>query len=108
MSWKEEMSEKLDVLAKLLRVLQGQTAINSKRIEAMRVMMEQTEKTRSRAADRMADRIIEMAMVNQGKADMATSHRRTLDETPEEEPDPWQDSPEAQWPPPGCDAVTMP
>jgi cobalamin-dependent methionine synthase I len=109
MGWKEDFSKQLDVVERLLRVLQGQTAINSKRIEAMRVIIEQSEKTRSRAADRMADRLVEMAMVNQGKAVEAASHRRSLEENPEAEAaDPWQDSPDTQWPPPGCDAIQMP
>lgn len=111
MSWKDDIVkivEQNDMLERLLRVLQGQVAINSKRIEAMRVIMDQSEKTRSRAADRMADRMIEMAMVNRGATMEAASHRRTLDEKPEGGADPWQDNPETQWPPPGCDAVNIP
>lgn len=111
MSWKDDITKivaHMDTLERLLRVLQGQTAINSKRIEAMRVIVDQAEKTRSRAADRMADRLVEMAMVNQGKSDMAASHRRTLNEEPPEGTDPWQESPDTQWPPPGCDAMNMP
>jgi hypothetical protein len=112
MNWKEQiekMSEQMETVTKLLRVLQGQTAINSKRIEAMRVIVEQAEKTRSHAADRMADRMIEMAMVNQGKAVEAVSHRRSLEEgSQREEGDPWQDSPDTQWPPPGCDVISVP
>jgi hypothetical protein len=110
MSWKEDITTLVDQngrIVKLLQVLQGQVAINSKRIEAMRVIMDQSEKTRSRAADRMADRLVEMAMVNQGSSDMATSHRRSLEEVPEGA-DPWQDSPETQWPPPGHTEVSMP
>lgn len=111
MSWKEQIekiAEDVRGTAKMLRVLQGQTAINSKRIEALRVMIEQVEKTRSRSADRMADRLIEMAMVNQGGAAVAASHRRSLNEELPESTDHWQDSPEIQWPPPGCDAMDMP
>lgn len=111
MGWKEDIKTTVDTvgfLEKQMRILQGQTAINSKRIEAMRVILEQSEKTRSRAADRMADRMIEMAMVNQGKAVEAASHRRSLEEEVGEKGDLWQDSPDTQWPPPGCDEVTMP
>lgn len=105
MSWKEDVSSKLGTLERMVKVMAGQTALNSKRIEAMRVMIEQSDKTRSRAADRMADRMIEMAMVNQGKAVEAAAHRRSLEEGSEELGDPWQDSPETQWPPPGCDEL---
>ena len=59
MSWKDDivtMVEQNSRIAKLLQVLQGQTAINSKRIEAMRVLLDGQIKNQSRAADRMADR----------------------------------------------------
>ncbi len=111
MSWKDDivtMVEQNSRIAKLLQVLQGQTAINSKRIEAMRVLLDGQIKNQSRAADRMADRMIEMAMVNNGKADMAATHRRTLDEKDMEGADPWQDSLDTQWPPPGCTEIKMP
>ncbi len=111
MGWKnnlEHISWAVQRIEKLLRVLQGQTAVNSKRIEAMRVLLDQQIKNQSRAADRMGDRLIEMAMVNQGGSREAASHRRTLDEKPVEEADLWQDNPETQWPPPNCDAIIMP
>lgn len=111
MSWKEDITTLVDQngrIMKLLQVLQGQVAINSKRIEAMRVILDQSEKTRSRAADRMADRLIEMALVNGGMGREAAGHRRSLEETPPEGTDPWQDSPETQWPPPGFTEVSMP
>ncbi len=106
--WKGDFSKQLNSIEKLLRLLQRQVVISSKRIEEIKVTMEQTEKTHSRAADRMADRMIEMAMVNQGRAMEAASHRRTLDEKSTEKADLWQDSPDTQWPPPGCDTVNIP
>jgi len=111
MGWKDDittMVEQNDKITRLLMVLQGQVVINSKRIEAMRVLMDDQIKNQSRSADRMADRIIEMAMVNSGRSVEAASHRRTLQETPPEGTDLWEDNPETQWPPPGCDAVQMP
>lgn len=111
MSWKEDIKTIVDMVARLekqIRVLQGQTAINSKRIGEMRTLLDNQIKNQSRAADRMADRIIEMAMVNQGRTLEAASHRRTLQETPEEGVDLWQDGPETQWPPPGTVAVNLP
>ncbi len=111
MGWKDELTkvgEKLDIVVRILQVVQGQTAINSKRIEAMRVLLDQQIKNQSRAADRMADRMIEMAMVNRGATVEAASHRRTLDEKLVEGADLWQDNSETQWPPPGCDEVRMP
>lgn len=108
MSWREEIVSKLDSLVAAVRVLNARAAVNSKQIGEMKVVLEQVEKTRSRAADRMADRIVEMAMVNQGMGREAAAHRRSLDESTEKEGDPWQDSPETQWPPPGTDEVHMP
>lgn len=111
MSWKNELTrvgEKIDTVVRMLQVIQGQTAINGKRIEAVRVLLDQQIKNQSRAADRMADRLIEMAMVNKDKAREAASHRRTLNEEEVEGKDLWQDSPNTQWPPPGCDAVNIP
>ena len=111
MSWKNDIITLMDQqtkIIKLLQVLQGQTAINSKRIEAMRVLMDEQMRNQSRSADRMADRMIEMAMVNSGKATEAASHRRTLGEQLPEANDLWQDSPETAWPPPGHDAIAMP
>lgn len=111
MGWKDdlkELGEKADTIIRMIQVVQGQAAINSKRIEAMRVVLDGQMKLQGRAADRMADRIIEMAMVNGGSPVAAASHRRTLDEKPTEGEDLWQDSPETQWPPPGSFAVTMP
>ena len=110
MSWKEDITtlvEQNGRIVKMLQYLQAQVAINNKRVETMRAVMDQSEKTRSRAADRMADRLVEMAMVNQGNSREAAGHRRALEEVPEGS-DPWQDSPETQWPPPGCTEVSMP
>lgn len=111
MGWKDDIGrlvEQNDTIERLLRVLQGQVVINTKRIEAMRVLLDGHIKNQSRSADRMADRMIEMAMVRQGAPEMAASHRRTLDEKSVEGADLWQDNPETQWPPPGCDAVNVP
>ena len=111
MSWKDDLqnlTKQMEQMTHMLTVIQGQGVLNAKRIEALKVIFDSHVKGASRSADRMADRIVEMAMVNQGKADMATAHRRTLEETPVEGADLWQDSPETQWPPPGCDELRMP
>lgn len=108
MSWKDEIISKLHNLEKMVQVLSGQIARNSKKTEDLRIMVEQSEKTRSRSADRMADRLIEMALVNQGMGREAAAHRRSLDEGTEKEGDPWQDLLETQWPPSGTDEVHMP
>lgn len=111
MSWKEDLTqivEDNERIRKLLIVLQSQVVMGTKKIEAMRVLLDDQIKNQSRAADRMADRMIEMAMVNQGGAREAAGHRRSLDEKPTEGVDLWQDDPNTQWPPVGCDELRMP
>lgn len=111
MGWKDEIAairEQQDIIENLIRMVQGQVVLNNRRIEAMQTLLGNQIKNQSRSADRMADRMIEMAMVNSGRSIEAASHRRTLDEKPTEGADLWQDSPNTQWPPPGCDAVQMP
>ena len=111
MGWKEDLQtikQQNASIFKLLGVLNSQTALNSKRIEAMKVLLDEQIKNQSRSADRMADRMIEMAMVNRGDTKEAASHRRTLKESSSDGTDLWQDSPETQWPPPGHTEVRMP
>jgi len=111
MGWKEDLTTIVDqnrVLHKMVQLLQGQTAINGKRIENLKVLLDEQVKNQSRAADRMADRMIEMAMVNTGRSVEAASHRRTLAEPQPGVSDLWEENPSDQWPPPGCDAVQMP
>lgn len=104
MSWKDDIKDtvaRMDLLMKEIVILY-------QRIEKLETTLGRQVADQSRAADRMADRMIEMAMVRQGAPDMAATHRRTLDEKPVEGTDLWQDSPEEQWPPPGCTEVRMP
>lgn len=113
MSWKEDiakMVEQNDMIERLLRLLQGQVAINSKRIEAVRVLLDGQIKNQSRSADRMADRMIEMAMVNQGKPTEAAVHRTRSDNAFSSQ-DAWavgsEQNPDDVWPPAGCDSMEL-
>lgn len=111
MSWKDDLSNIVEQNKKLMHmvaVIQGQEVLAAKRMEALKVIIDQQIKGASRSADRMADRMIEMAMVQNGSPEMAATHRRTLDESLEAEADLWQDSLDTQWPPPGCDELRMP
>ena len=110
MSWKDDLEaikEQNVTLLKMLQVLTSQVALASQRTDKMRALVDEMVKSQGRAADRMADRIIEMALVNQGQGAAAVSHRRSLDEKLPEGTDLWEDKPETQWPPPGCTAVDM-
>ncbi len=111
MGWKSDLEaialEVTETRTEVARVKRLEASLHAK-IDRLILTVGMLEKTYSRAADRMADRMIEMAMVRQGAPGMAATHRRTLQETPEEGADPWQDSPETQWPPSGCSVVNMP
>ncbi len=112
MSWKDDLTkviEQNEKMMQMMAVIQGQGVLNSKRIEALKVIIDAQVKGAGRSADRMADRMIEMAMVRQGRPVEAAAHRRSLDEAEAPEGrDLWQDDVESQWPPPGCDAIDMP
>ena len=110
MSWKEEFSEKLDELMKAIRALQSQVLMNSKRLETLAIEARSAERTRSKAQDRMADRLIEMAMVNRGQGRNAAIHRRSAadDVTSPEHGDLWQENEDTEWPPKGHDALNLP
>ena len=112
MSWKEMLKKlccQMTAVETMLRVLQGQVAVNSKRMAALRTMIETSEKNKGQSVDRMADRLIEMAMVDKGMGRSAAIHRRSLqDEVPSEQQDLWQESPEEEWPPKGFDAINLP
>jgi hypothetical protein len=107
MGWKEDLKRTADGIARHDAILKGITSLlaaQSKRISELT----HTVKTMSSAADRMADRLIEMAMVNNGAPRDASIHRRALqDEVPQEQADLWQDNPSTEWPPPGHDALNL-
>lgn len=110
MSWKDDLTklvEQNEMFGKQLQDLRERIQVTNQSIAGLKILVEKRAINQDRAADRMADRMIEMAMVKQGSPDMATAHRRTLDESSQEGADLWQDNPETQWPPPGCDAIDM-
>ena len=110
MSGKDDLKKSvgtLDLVTTQLKVVIGQTALNSKRLIDLKSSMDQMQKTQSGSAEKMADRMIEMAMVNQGQSREAAGHRRSLDEHVEDTTDLWKNAGD-DWPPTGCDAVNMP
>jgi len=112
MSWKDDLKrvvETLDLVTTQLKVTIGQNALNDKRMIEVKAQLDAMQKTQARAVDRMADRMIELAMVNQGDSRSAAGHRRSLDENDhvEDTNDLWRNTGD-DWPPPGCDEVRMP
>ncbi len=111
MSWKDDLKkllEGIDGLHQTLKVNQALIVGNSKRLGVLEGRLKALETNQSRVADRMGDRLIEMAMVQQGGTRDAAIHRRALDEGEPEQNDLWQESPETEWPPKGCDAINLP
>ncbi len=105
MGWKEDLREvehNTDkVFIQLGSMERRQAAMNTKIDLVVRLVQEQMT--------RMSDRLIEMAMVNNGMGRDAAIHRRSLtEEAPTPPADLWQDNPENEWPPKGHDALNLP
>lgn len=105
MGWKEQVeSTSLNVASHLIEIRhlqRQQAAMNTKLDLVVKLVQEQVT--------RMGDRLIEMAMVNNGMGRDAATHRRSLaEETVTPPQDLWQENPENEWPPKGFDALSMP
>jgi hypothetical protein len=110
MGWKEDLSTLVSTvshLEKTVKYLQTYIIAQTKKMGQLTQSVETLRKERGQSIDHMADRLIEMAMVNKGMSRDAAIHRRSLGEEPLPQ-DPWQDSPDAEWPPSGYDALNMP
>lgn len=110
MSWKEDLAtlvDRVDHLDKVMKYLHATMTVQSKKIDQLIRVVEAATNERGQSMDRMADRLIEMAMVNKGMSRDAAIHRRSLGEQTQVQ-DLWQDSPDTEWPPKGYDALSMP
>lgn len=109
MSWKHD----IEAIDRATRSTQNDIKAVKNAILAMSakvsIMERKMDKMMSllQGSERMADKLIEMAMVQRGMGREATSHRRAQETMPDNG-DPWSNNDENQWPPPGYDAVTMP
>lgn len=106
MSWRQELKdmalEVTEIRTELTRIKRVEMSVNAKLDVLSRTIHEQLV--------RVVDRIIEMAMVNQGGRSDAVKHRhvaRLDDQTPEKTDDPWAEE-QDDWPPPGADVMNMP
>ncbi len=95
----KELKEHLGAFTRHLITLQEIVMEGTRKVEALRVTVE----VQDRLVDKLSDKLVEMAMVNQGMGREAASHRRS--QTVENEPSP----PDADelWDA-GCDVITMP
>lgn len=94
-----QLEQKLDEVSRFMVALEMQVSEGNRKIEAMSLVLD----IQGKLVDKLSDKLVEMAMVNQGMGREAASHRRS--QTVENEPSP----PEIEelWDE-GCDVITMP
>lgn len=101
---KEGFGDIRDSLQKLAAVL---TTFNS-RLGRLENLVATLVNQRAESVDKMADKLIEMAMVNGGHARGASLHRQVArPEQPDEVVDNWAEVAD-DWPPPNSDVMNMP
>ena len=94
-----QLEQKLDDIMRSIVVLQTKVKNVTVRLESMALSLEQVN-----LVDKLSDKLVEMAMVNQGMGREAASHRRSQTV---EDPIPPLDSSDELWDE-GCDVITMP
>lgn len=108
MAWKNDVIDRLDHLQRDLTTLKTFVVAQGRLLSSLAEKVERLSSNQSRAADKMADKLIEMAMVQQGANKSASIHRRSqVDMMEEGHSDPWQEK-DNEWPPAGCDELRMP
>ncbi len=110
MSWKEiveELPKRIDLLEKMLDALMAHGVSQDARLKRIEARLQAIHQEKSQSVGQMADRLIEMSMVQRGESQAANVHHRTTPSTTQGEPSNlWGDLPdEAQWPPKGIDVV---
>lgn len=102
-------NEQLDGIEKTLALMQRQMVGLDLKLNKVTNHLDRMAAEKNEAATRMADRLIEMSMVNQGGLRDATTHRNVTksDTIPEATGDPWAEE-QDEWPPKGTDAIMMP
>lgn len=106
MSWKDDLRD----VSAMSKQNFHRLAAMEKRQEVMNTKLDLIQRLVQDQVAKMADRVIEMAMVQQGGLSDANSHRRVAgldDKIPEATEDIWADEKD-DWPPPGCAALEMP
>ncbi len=96
----KQLEEKLNKVIHSIAILQASVMEGTRRIEAMSLVVD----TQGKLVDKLSDKLVEMAMVNQGMGREAASHRRSQTV---EDPIPPLDSSDELWDE-GCDVITMP
>ena len=114
MGWKEDIGsllDKVDSLSNTVKILVAKSYTQAQSQKRMEAQLEDLHREKSQAVEQMADRLIQMSMVQRGESREASVHRRTA---PGHSPDGpsnsnlWGDLPdEAQWPPKNVDVVAQ-
>lgn len=95
----------LDSIIRFMNALDLAAVQTNKRLEALQATVE----SQNKLIDKLADRLIQMAMVKQGMGREAAGHRRSEQTSGTAvDDDLWTEEKEGEWPPPGHDALTMP
>ena len=110
MNWKDmlgETSKRVADVEKLLRTVMAQELANSKKLQRIEEQLQSLHREKNQSVEQMADRLIQMSMVQRGESREASVHRRTAPGASQEEPSNlWGELPdEAQWPPKGVEVV---
>lgn len=92
----KQLSDKLDEMTRFIGALQAAVMEGNRKLETLRVVVD----SQSKLVDKLTDRLVEMAMVNQGMGREAAGHRRAQEDTSTPEPEELWDE--------GCDVLTMP
>lgn len=102
--------DRLDALANLVRDLTETYAGFSHRLQQVQESAKRIDVKLDNQVHKLLDRVIEMAMVNQGKPVAATTHRTRSDNSFSNQ-DSWsvvsEQNPDDVWPPPGCDSMEL-
>ena len=115
MAWKETIEglpKRVDSLERMLKFLVAQAAAQSERLERIEAQLQALYRDKSQSVEQMADRLIQMSMVQRGESREASVHRRTtpgIASSLLESVGPanlWGELPdEDQWPPKNVDVV---
>lgn len=110
MNWKDMLGETLkrvEDIEKFLRTVMAQELANSKKLQRIEKQLQSLHREKNQSVEQMADRLIQMSMVQRGESREASVHRRTAPGTSQEEPtNLWGELPDgAQWPPKGVEVV---
>ena len=105
-----ETNDRIDGLAGTLDRLLGRHDRTQQQIDNLYELMSVVNSKLDNQVQKLLDRVIEMAMVNQGKPTEAAVHRTHSDNSFSSE-DSWgvvsEQNPDDTWPPPGCDTMEL-